>query len=117
MLTGKQNRHLRSLGHHLEPLVQIGKHGLSGTVEAAINDAIATHELVKVRVGTECPDEVRDCAERTAVALRAELAQVIGRTFLLYRRHPKKPKIELPPAAKSSDEADDEGVAPPDADE
>jgi len=97
-LTGKQHRHLRALGHHLEPIVQLGKHGLTSSVEAAIGQALDTHELVKVRLGTECPDDRGDVADKLATALKAEVAQQLGRTILLYRRHPKVPKIVLPKA-------------------
>lgn len=95
-LTGKQRRHLRSLGHHLEPIVQIGKQGLTDSVIAAVDEALARHELVKVRVGTECPEDRRDLAARLAPAVKGEVAQVLGRTLLVYRRHPKEPKIQLP---------------------
>jgi len=95
-LNGKQLRHLRALGHHLDPLVQLGKQGLTDAAKEAVNAALATHELVKVRVGTECPDEVADVAARLGPELKAEVAQKLGRTVLLYRRHAKKPKIELP---------------------
>jgi len=95
-LTGKQRRHLRALGHHLEPVVQLGKNGLTDAIAAAVEDAIEHHELVKVRLGTECPDDRHEVAEALAAALKAEAAQVLGRTILLYRRHPKEPKITLP---------------------
>lgn len=95
-LTGKQRRHLRSLGHHLEPVVQLGKQGLTDGVFAAVSSALDQHELVKVRIGTECPDERQDVAARLGPALHAEVAQVLGRTVLLYRRHPKEPRIVLP---------------------
>ena len=95
-LTGKQRRHLRALGHHKEPLVQVGKNGLTDGVTSAVDSALEQHELVKIRVGTECPDDREDIAERLAEALKAHVAQVIGRTILLYRRHPKEPKIKLP---------------------
>lgn len=95
-LTGKQRRHLRSLGHHLEPVVQLGKQGLTEGVIAAISSALDQHELVKVRIGTECPDDRHDVAERLAPELGAEVAQVLGRTLLVYRRHPKEPRIVLP---------------------
>jgi RNA-binding protein len=95
-LTGKQVRHLRALGHHLEPVVQLGKLGLTDRAREAVNAAIDTHELVKVRVGTECPDGVQAIADRLGPELSAEVAQRLGRTILLYRRHPKEPKIELP---------------------
>ena len=95
-LTGKQRRHLRALGHDLDPVVQLGKLGLTDAVTAAVDAALEQHELVKVRLGTECPDDRHDVAERLAPALRAEAAQVLGRTILLYRRHPEEPKIKLP---------------------
>jgi RNA-binding protein len=95
-LTGKQSRHLRALGHHLEPVVQLGKSGLTDGAKEAVNAALTTHELIKVRVGTECPDEVPDVAERLGPELKAEVVQKLGRTILLYRRHPKKAKIVLP---------------------
>lgn len=95
-LGGKQRRHLRSLGHHLEPVVQLGKQGLTDGVTAAIDEALERHELVKVRLGTECPDDRHDVAERLAPAVKGEVAQILGRTLLVYRRHPKEPKIQLP---------------------
>jgi RNA-binding protein len=48
-----------------------------------------------VRVGTECPTPREELAESLPVALSATLAQTLGRTLLLYRRHPKKPVIDL----------------------
>jgi RNA-binding protein len=95
-LDGKQRRHLRGLGHHLEPIVQIGKHGLTAPVTAAVGAALERHELVKVRIGTECPEARDDVATSLGEALGAEVAQKLGRTVLLYKRHPKEPKIRLP---------------------
>lgn len=97
-LTGKQKRYLRSLGHHLDPVVQLGKSGMSDGVSSAVDDALQRHELVKIRLGTECPDERNDVAEALAPGLKAEIVQLLGRTILLYRRHPKKPVIVLPKA-------------------
>jgi RNA-binding protein len=95
-LTGKQRRHLRALGHALEPVVQIGKQGLTESVIAAVDEALARHELVKVRIGTECPEGRDEVAGRIAPAVKGEVAQILGRTLLIYRRHPKAPKIQLP---------------------
>ena len=97
-LTGKQKRHLRALGHHLDPLVQLGKSGLTSGAVRAIDSALGSHELVKVKLGTECPEERDDVAGRLAPEVSASIAQTMGRTILLYRRHPKKPVIVLPSA-------------------
>jgi RNA-binding protein len=96
MLTGKQRRHLRSLGHPLEPVVQIGKNGITDGVITAVDEALEQHELVKVRIGTECPEDRHEVAERLGPATKSEVAQLLGRTILVYRRHPKEPKIKLP---------------------
>jgi RNA-binding protein len=95
-LSGKQRRYLRGLGHNLEPIVQIGKLGLTDAVTAAVDTALDEHELIKVRIGTECPDDRHDVAERLAPAVKGEVAQVLGRTLLLWRKRPKDSKIQLP---------------------
>jgi RNA-binding protein len=95
-LTGKAARHLRALGHELSPVVSIGKEGLTDAVVSAANAALLTHELVKVKVQSEAPIDRKIAASELASKTESALAQVLGRTFLLYKRHPKKPKIQLP---------------------
>jgi RNA-binding protein len=95
-LTGRQRRHLRSLGHHLEPVVQLGKQGLTDAVIAAVDEALERHELVKVRIGTECPDDRHEIAATLGPRVKGEVPQLLGRTLLVYRKHPKEPKIQLP---------------------
>lgn len=95
-LTGKQKRHLRSLGHHLQTVVQIGKEGISEALIGAVDRALLDHELVKVRVGQNAMLERRDAAAELASATGSEVAQVLGSTVLLYRAHPDEPVIRLP---------------------
>lgn len=101
-LTGKQRRHLRALAHHLDPVVQIGKGGLTDGTISAVDVALEQHELVKVRLGTECPDDRSEVAGRLAPATASEVAGQIGRTILLYRRRKKDAKIVLPKEAAPS---------------
>jgi len=95
-LTGKQRRHLRALGHHLDPLLQIGHEGVTGAVVAQASAQLRRHELVKVRVLESSPLDRREAAEELSARTGAALAQVLGRTFLLYKRDPDRPRIELP---------------------
>jgi len=95
-LTGKQRRHLRALGHHLDPLLQIGHEGVTDAVVAQANTQLGRHELIKVRVLESSPLDRREAADELAARTGADLAQVLGRTFLLYKRDPEKPRIELP---------------------
>lgn len=96
MLTGKQRRHLRAIAHALDPIVQIGKAGLEPGVIAAVDRALADHELVKVRVGEAAGLDRRDAAAELAAQTHSEVAQVLGKVVLLYRPDPKEPKIALP---------------------
>ena len=95
-LTGKQRRFLRAEAHSLEPVVMVGKEGLSETVLSAVRDALQTHELIKVRVLESAPMERKDVAEALPGLVTAELAGLVGRVLILYKRHPKTPKVPLP---------------------
>lgn len=95
-------RALRSAGHALDPIVQIGKQGVTESVVAQITRSLLDHELIKIKLGTECPASRFEVAERLGVEPGVKVAQILGRTILLYKRHPKKPQFE---PGKSSAEA------------
>ena len=96
MLTGKQRRHLRALGHELKPTVQIGRNGIDDGVVAAIEQALVDHELVKVKLGEAAELDRHDAADAIARRTGSEIAQVLGNTLLLYRADPDEPAIVLP---------------------
>ncbi|MFB6231051.1 MAG: YhbY family RNA-binding protein [Salinibacter sp.] len=96
-LTSRQRAHLRSLAHGQDPLVHVGKEGLTGAVEQSIEEAFNTRELVTLRVLDNCPRDVRDVAEAAAGSLDdVQVVRTIGSTALLYRPHPDDPEIDLP---------------------
>jgi len=96
VLTGKQRRHLRALGHKLTPVVQVGKDGIDEGLVKAIDQALTDHELIKIKVGENAGLDRQDAAEAIASKTKSEVAQVLGNTVLLYRAHPDEPAIELP---------------------
>jgi RNA-binding protein len=95
-LSERDKKHLRGLGHRLHPVVMVGAQGLRPSVIEALEQALVDHELVKLKIA------VGDRQARAAVlaqmtgATGAELVQQIGHTALLFRRNPKRPRIELP---------------------
>jgi len=101
-ITGKQRRQLRALGHHLHAVVQVGGDGVTEGVLAATSQALEDHELIKVRIADE--REGRQAAiDALAQGTRAEIAQVLGRTVLLFKRRKKNPELRFdgePPLAK-----------------
>ncbi len=95
-LRGVAIQHLRGLGHHTEPVVLIGKDGLGESIVVATKAALLRHELIKVKILKEAPVDRHEAAATLASESGSELVQVLGRTFLLYKRHPTKPRISLP---------------------
>ena len=93
-LKGYQRRYLRGLANPLKALVQVGEFGLSDSVIKSVDDVLEHHELVKVRL--QQPSDKKASAVELAERTCAHLCGVIGHTVILYRRHPKEPKIELP---------------------
>jgi RNA-binding protein len=95
MLTGKQRHHLRGLGHALNPIVQVGKGGVDDGLIKAVDQALADHELIKIKVGDSAELDRHAAAEEIAAQTHSEVAQVIGNVVLLYRAN-EEPTITLP---------------------
>ena len=94
MPAGELRRRLRAHGHARKPLVQVGKGGVTAGVLAQVAQALFDHELVKVRVGTECPVDRFAVADDLAAQPGTQVVQVLGRVVLVYKRHPEKPRFE-----------------------
>lgn len=96
-LTSKQRAHLRSLAHDLDPVVRVGKGGLTEAVKEAIVEAFNTRELLKVRVLDASPQGVQGITDALADRLDdVHIVQVIGHVAILYRPDPEEPAITLP---------------------
>lgn len=94
-LSPRQRQHLKGLAHHLKPVVQLGKEGLSPAVVRQVDEALLRHELIKVRLGDSAPPRA-DVSERLPPEVGAFHVQTIGKVVVLYRPHPEKPRIQLP---------------------
>ena len=96
-LTSKQRAHLRSLAHHLKPVVHVGAEGVTPALLRSVEEAFNTRELLKVKLQEAAPQKTRDTGDAIAAGLRGvHVAQTIGRTLVLYRRDPDEPEIQLP---------------------
>jgi len=96
VLTGKQKRHLRAMGNEMNPILQVGKGGITKTVITQTDEALEARELIKCRVLLNCLEEPKNVAELLAGHVQAELVQIIGRNFILFRPSKNKPVIVLP---------------------
>jgi RNA-binding protein len=96
MLTGKQRRYLRSQAHHLDAILQIGKAGVNENIVGQVELALEAHELIKVAILQNCPQDRHEVAENLVTGTAAELVQVLGKTVVLYRPSSRKKLLTLP---------------------
>lgn len=95
MLTGKQKSYLRSEAHHLQPIFQIGKGGLTEPIIKQIEEALEARELIKVSILQNCEEDKSEIAARLEEA-GIDVAQVIGKILVLYKESKEKKRIVLP---------------------
>ena len=98
-LTSKERAELRAEAHHLSPLVHVGHHGLTDALLQTLDDALRTHELVKIALAKTTDVKPQDASHEMAEKLGADVVQTIGRTCTLYRHNPDLPrkKGDTPP--------------------
>jgi RNA-binding protein len=96
-MTSRQRTFLKSLAHPLKATVHVGKEGVTATAVEGVRQALATRELLKIKVLEHAPQSARETGQALADGIDgAEVVQVIGRTIVLYRPHPDTPQIRLP---------------------
>jgi len=81
---------LRARAHHFKPVVLVGREGISASLLDSVDKALTARELIKIRLGQNCPVQKKEAAEQLARRSRAALVQLIGRTVLLYRPRPEE---------------------------
>ena len=90
-LKGSQKKYLRSLAHHLKPLVMVGRNGVSDQLMASVNAVLNDHELIKVKF-LDYKEEKKEIAAEIAVATKSEVVGMIGNIAIFYRQHPQPEK-------------------------
>ena len=96
MITGKQRKYLKSLAHSMEPIVQIGKSGITENVLRQIDETLENRELIKVKILNNNELDANEVANDLSEQLRAEFVQSIGNKFVIYRESEDNKRIELP---------------------
>ena len=84
-ITGKQVRQLRSMAHHLDPIIFIGKQDITPSIIEQTNQLLENKELIKCSVQNTSALDVQEAAHMLAEATESEMIQVIGHKFVLYR--------------------------------
>ncbi len=95
-INSKQRAYLRSLAHPIEPIIHIGKNGLTPEVIQAVDEAIEKRELIKVNLLKNCFEDPKEIGIMLAERTRSLLVQVMGRRITLYRESKDNKTIEIP---------------------
>ena len=96
-LTSAQRKYLRGLAHGLDPVVRIGKSGLTEGLYGELDEALESHELIKVRF-VDWKDRKRELSGEIDDRLKCEQVGKIGHVVIFFRRarDPDKRRIRLP---------------------
>lgn len=100
MLSSKQRAYLRGLANSIDTILYLGKGGMSEQIVKQADDAITARELIKGKCLENCELTPREAAEIIAEKINADVVQVIGSKFILYRPNPDEPVIKLPKSKK-----------------
>ena len=95
MLNSRQRAQLRGLANSMETILQVGKSGVTENTLKQVNDALEARELIKLRTLETCPISSREAAEEIAEKTGADVVQVIGTRFVLYRESKDNKQIKL----------------------
>ena len=94
-MTTKQRAALRSMANTLDPVLHIGKEGISDNLVKQAWDALEARELIKVSVQRGAPMDAREACAALCERVHAEPVLVIGARFVIYRKARKDSKIDF----------------------
>ena len=96
-LSSTQRNYLRSQAHHLEPVVLIGKNGITDGTIKSVNKALDARELIKIKF-REYKDEKKSLAYQLTESTESHIVGSIGHTVIVFRQNPdpEKQNIRLP---------------------
>ena len=100
MLTSKQRAYLRGLANNIETILIVGKGEITDNIVMQADTALTAREIIKGKKLETSSYTSRECAEIIAEKCGADVVQVIGSKFVLYRPNPDEPVIKLPRAKK-----------------
>jgi len=93
-LSSSQRSYLRSQAHHLEPVVLIGKHGITDGAIESIDRVLEARELIKIKF-REFKDEKLSMSEKITELSNAQIVGVIGHTVIIFRQNPDPDKRQV----------------------
>ncbi len=94
-LSSKNIKQLKKESHHLNPIFQVGKNGVTDNFIEQINDVLEKRELIKISVLQNCLEDKDDIAEAVSEATNSNIVSIIGNTIIIYRESNTNKQIDL----------------------
>lgn len=95
MLNSRQRAQLRGMANSFETIFQVGKGGINDQLLKQVDEALERRELIKLRTLETAPESSRTAADQIAEKVGADVVQVIGSRFILYRESKDNKTIKL----------------------
>jgi RNA-binding protein len=86
-LANRELRALKARAQLLKPMLKVGKDGLSPAFLKAVDEAVAHHELVKIKFD-EFKEQKKELGPKLAESVRANLVMQVGHVVVVFRRKP-----------------------------
>ena len=94
-ITSKQRAALRAMANSMDPIIHIGKEGITDSIVKQTYDALEARELIKCQVMRNAPCDTREACNELCERLSATPVQCIGQRFVIYRESNDNKKIIL----------------------
>lgn len=94
MINAKERAKLKSLSHDYKPVINIGKNSITDEVIKAIDEALSSRELIKIKILNNNLDDQDEILENILTSLNADFVNHLGSIITIYRKSDDN-KLEL----------------------
>lgn len=86
MINAKERSKLKSLSHDFKPVINIGKNSITDEVIKAIDEALSSRELIKIKILNNNLDDQDEILENILTSLNADFVNHLGSIITIYRK-------------------------------
>lgn len=95
LLSADQRLALKKLAHHLKPVVQVGKNGLSEGLIREIDSALRAHELIKIHVQPRFKENFAEILQTILTETESFHIDTIGNIVIVFRKREENSSFDV----------------------
>ncbi len=85
-MEAKEKKKLKALSHHLKPVINIGKYGITEAQVKKIDETVEVKELIKIKILNNAPQNSRDELINILDKINCKIIQEKGKIITIYRK-------------------------------